>query len=292
LEKIKLRNQNTTGVGQRPSNQAGSAPSDRHRSRDRRGGGRAQHTPNQKGKRPNALKHGVFAINPVIPGENPREFQELWFALVDEWQPCGPTEEDAVFTIADAMWRKRRAQKFVRAKVTANTFDPRHPTFDEAQMLLLFSFCLHSEPETAFEKHASSYLRADKIDHLKQKFPRSNYKSTEEWVEAVIREITTELLPAVPSVRLKLEPGEKLDDYSEAFRQFAVDTQTSVALIHAREFLDDELDQCERLDARIARAVKHLIQIKAMKQMLRQTSVEREDKQPGKITATITSNRS
>jgi hypothetical protein len=49
--------------------------------------------------------------------------------------------------------------------------------------------------------------------------------------------------------------------------------------------LDDELDVRERLDAGIARAVKHLVQTKAMKQMLGQTSVEREDKQPGKITA-------
>ena len=277
-----MRNQKTASGGPRSWNQNNSAPSDRHRNRDRREGRRQQHTPNQKWKRPNALKHGAF-VNSAIPGEDPREFQELFSALVDEWQPSGPTEIDAIFSIADAMWRKLRAQKFLRARVTANTFDPRHPTFDEARGLFLFSCHMRSEPEMAFAKHAGSYLRADKINHLKQKFPRSSYKSTEEWSEAVITEIRTELMPAAFGPRL--EPGEKLDDYSEAFRQAAVEMQLFLHVIHAREFLDDELDVRERLDARIARAVKHLVQTKAMKQMLGQTSVEREDKQPGKITA-------
>jgi hypothetical protein len=287
LEESALRNQNTAGGTRRSWSQTGSAPSDRHRNGDRREGRRRPHTPNQKSKRPNALKHGVFAVNAAIPGEDPREFQELFSALVDEWQPSGPTEVDAVSTLADAMWRKLRAQKFLRAKVTANTFDPRHPTFDEARGLFLFSCHMRSEAEIAFEKHASSYLRADKINHLKRKFPRSNYKSTEEWAEAIITEIRTELVPAALGPRLK--PGEKLDDYSGAFRKAAVEMQLFLCIIHAREFLDDELNVLERLDGRIVRAVKHLVQTKAMKQMLRQTSAEGEDEQPGKITAGSTS---
>jgi hypothetical protein len=39
--------------------------------------------------------------------------------------------------------------------------------------------------------------------------------------------------------------------------------------IHARNFLDDDLDQQERLDARIARLIRELIEIKANKQALR-----------------------
>jgi hypothetical protein len=146
-----------------------------------------------------------------------------------------------------------------------------------------FLWDMRSEPEMAFEKHANSCLCADKINHLQQKFPRANYKSTEEWAEAIMTEISTELLPA--ALRFELKPGEKLDNYSEAFRQVAVEAKLFLCVIHAREFLDDELDVRERLDAGIARAVKHLVQTKAMKQMLGQTSVEREDKQPGKITA-------
>jgi hypothetical protein len=284
LEESALRNENTAGGRRRSWSQTGSAPSYRHRNGDEEKSRRRPHTPNQKSKPPNALKHGVFAINPAIPNEDPREFQELCSALDDEWQPSGPTEEDAVRTIADAMWRKLRAQKFVRAKVTASTFDPRHPTFDEARGLILFSCHMLSEGEMAFEKQASSYLRADKINYLKQKYPRPNYKSTEEWAEAIITEIRTELLPALGP---RFEPGEKLDDSSEAFRKAALEMQLFLCIIHAREFLDDELNVLERLDGRIVRAVKHLVQTKAMKQMLRQTSPDRE--QPRTITARSTS---
>jgi hypothetical protein len=227
---------------------------------------------NRKWKPSNAIKHGVFSNNPAIPGEDPREFEALRSAVIDEWQPSGPTEEDKVFAIAHAMWCKIRAQRFLRGKLLATTFNPRHPDFDEARGLFLFSDYLHSEPETAFANYASQHLRRDKIEHLKEKFPRSNYPSTEEWAEAVITEIRTELLPAI--ISLKLEPGEKIDTLSDLARQVAVDMRLTLSIAHSREFFEHELDQLERLDARISRLVKDLVQMKAMKQMLRQTSME------------------
>jgi hypothetical protein len=147
-------------------------------------------------KRPNALKHGIFAVNPTIPGEDVREFADLHTALIVEWQPSGPTEADAVHSLADLMWRKRRAQKMLRARLIASTYHPGSPAFDERRGLDFFIYCLRSEPETAFERHASYLLRTDNIRHLKQKFPRSNYQSTSEWAEAVIGEIKSVLLPA------------------------------------------------------------------------------------------------
>ena len=47
-----------------------------------------------------------------------------------------------------------------------------------------------------------------------------------------------------------------------------------VATIHMREFLDDDQDQQERLDARIAKLIRELIEIKANKQMLRRTAID------------------
>jgi hypothetical protein len=176
---------------------------------------------NPKRKPSNAIKHGVFSIIPVMPGEDPREYEALLSALIDEYQPSGPTEMDKVVAIAHAIWCKRRAQRFLRGKLLANTFDPRHPDFDEARGLFLFSDYLRSEPETAFANYASQHLRRDKIEHLKVKFPRSNYPSTEEWAEAVITEITTELVPAI--ISLKLEPGEEIDALSDLARKAALD---------------------------------------------------------------------
>jgi hypothetical protein len=144
---------------------------------------------NPQSKRPNAQKHGAFSMCPTIPGEDPREFQELHSALIDEWQPSGPSEEDAVFSLADLMWRKRRAQRFLQTKLIGSTYDPRSPTFDERRGFELFILCLRFDPEVAFERMASRLLTAATISHLKQKFPRFNYQSTPEWAGAVITEI-------------------------------------------------------------------------------------------------------
>jgi len=81
---------------------------------------------NDKWKRPNALLHGVFSRITILPGEDPEEFEELYSALTEEWAPAGALEEDTVLTIAKAMWRKRRAQKFIQIQVMKNSVDPHH----------------------------------------------------------------------------------------------------------------------------------------------------------------------
>ena len=220
-------------------------------------------------KRPNAQKHGIFSVAPTIPGEDPREFQELHSALVDEWKPSGPTEEDAVFSLADLMWRKLRAQRFLRAKLIVNTHDPRNPAFDERRSLLLFVHFMRLEPETAFQQRAGLLLSANNNRHLTQKFPRSNYKSASEWAEAVTEEIKSVLLPTLPSLEAP-EPREDVDNSTE--RLMVAEALLAASITYASETLEHDLGLRERLDAMIARQVKHLIQTKAMKQMLRQAS--------------------
>jgi hypothetical protein len=242
--------------------------------------------PNQRQKRSNAQKHGVFVVNPAMPGEDPREFQELFLALADEWKPSGLTEEDAVFGLADAIWRKLRLQKFIRAKLIASTFDINNPAFDEGQGLAVFSSCMIAVPEEAFEQYARKLLRPDKIDYLKEKLPRSNYKSTSEWAEAVRMEIKSVLLPAN-------EPAKELDDLTELGRKMAGEIQMALFIDQESELFEHELRLRERLDAMIARSVKHLVQTKATKQMLHQTNaLERADEQPRKIAAKIPSDGS
>src|SRR5215471_7341608 len=207
----------------------------------------------RKHKRPNAQRHGVFAEPLILPGEDPREFEALHSALIEEWTPSGPSEQSRVFGIADAEWRTLRSRRFVQAKAIGNSLRPDHPAFDEARGLIDFGYHLCHEPETAFTEYASNLLRTDKIEYLSDKFPRQNFESIEEWAVAVVKEVQSVLLPATPGFA-RLDPA-----------------------IHARNFLDDDLDQQERLDARIARLRRELVEIKTAKQVLRRTS--KDDKE-------------
>jgi hypothetical protein len=226
--------------------------------------------PRREHKRPNAQKSGVSAAPLILPGEDSREFEALHAALIEEWTPSGPTEQGKVFGIADAEWRKLRSRRFAQAKAISNSLRPDHPAFDEARTLIAFCIRMCHEPETAFAQHASTYLRADTIRHLNQKFPRQNFASTADWAAAVVEEIKSVLLPGTPGFAA-LDP-DKLDPVTEAFRADTIKMHSFVTTIHMREFLDDDLEQCSRLDARIARLTKELVEIQTMKQMLRRTS--------------------
>ena len=229
----------------------------------------------RKHKRPNAQRHGVFAEPLILPGEDPREFEALHAALIEEWTPSGPSEQSRVFGMADAEWRKLRSRRFAEAKAISNSFRPDHPAFDETRGLIAFGYLICREPETAFAQYASNLLRADKIRYLNQKFPRQNFASIEEWTLAVAEEVKSVLLPA-SSGFARLEP-DKLGPATEALRTGIIKMQSFVTTIHARDFLDDDLEQQERLDARIARLRRELVEIKTAKQVLRRTS--KDDKE-------------
>src|SRR6516162_9407586 len=87
----------------------------------------------------------------------------------------------------------------------------------------IFAYRLSTKPETFFQQHASTLLRADKIKHLKERFPRSNYKSTSDWVEAIRTEIFSVLIPAVS----EFDPPESTEsgEEAEALRQWKDDCQ-------------------------------------------------------------------
>ena len=58
--------------------------------------------------RRNALKHGIFAANMFVYGENPSEYEELLDALREDLAPEGALEEVLAEKIAICVWRGRR----------------------------------------------------------------------------------------------------------------------------------------------------------------------------------------
>src|SRR5215471_14868356 len=59
----------------------------------------------------NALKHGADAASPVIPGEDPAEYQTLAADYQRRFQPATPDEHYHVQTMIDSDWQKRRLSK-------------------------------------------------------------------------------------------------------------------------------------------------------------------------------------
>jgi cytosine/adenosine deaminase-related metal-dependent hydrolase len=229
--------------------------------------------PKQKWKRPNAHKHGAFSATAIFPGEDEQEFEELHAALVEEWMPVGATEEDAVLSIAKAVWRKRRVQKFLQAEFMGYAGDPTHRSYDEVIGLHAFAALMKEAPETAFQNYGKRCLRPERISHLKEKIRRSQFQSISEWAQAVINEINSLITAAI-------------NDNPEGAQVAALFHSAATV---SNDLFKQELALDERLDAMIDRAVKRLIQTKAMKQMLSQTTTARLDERPTKIVGIKTS---
>jgi len=208
---------------------------------------------NQAKKHPNALKHGVFAKMTILSWEDPQEFERLCATLIEEWNPVGPTEHDAVLSIAKGIWRKRRMQRFLSCEKDRYRLCPNHPAYDRAHALRFFSNSIANDPDQ-FEHYAFKALRAGDADHVLRKFPRGNFQSTLEWGRAIQEEVTSVLLPAA-----------ECDSSTELL--VARD-----ASFFSQEVVKNELAVDDRIDAMIDRAVKRLVQAKAMKQMLGTTS--------------------
>ena len=216
----------------------------------------------RKYKRPNAQKHGLFARPLIIPGEDPREFDQILAELIAEWKPSDPTLRDALSDLAETKFRKRHLKNYVQTELYQYTFNPHHPAFNEVWGFGMFMQHLGSDPENCFDKYAKKYLRPNKIDDLNQKFPRTNYQSTAEWAKAVSAEILSGLLPAKPQFEAP-ELGYRADELEQALCEWGTDQQVAGSITHARELLEYELKETERLNAMIVKQTRHCAELKA-----------------------------
>jgi hypothetical protein len=223
----------------------------------------------QRWRYPNAYKHGAFSRTAIVPGEDLDEFEELYSDLIEDVSAVGVLEEHAVLTIARAMWRQRRAQKFIQIEVLLNSSNPDHPGYNEYESLAAFVSSLRAVPDD-FDHFANRLLDAELVKYLNVKFPLSKYKSSQERADAVIKEIES---VRMPKANLTSDPRAEDVRLMRSSRTFTAD------------FFDKELRLDERLDTMIDRAVKRLLQMKAAKQMqmFGQTRTERPDHRVKKI---------
>jgi len=118
--------------------------------------------------------------------------------------------------------------------------------------------------------NSSLCLRAERINQLKQKYPRSNDQPIAEWVKAVTREIISLSSSAIPQFAAcdgDLTQAEA-DDLNEAAREWKAEQRVAGSVALAREFLEYYAKESERLDARIARQINFLIELKAKLKIL------------------------
>ena len=73
-------------------------------------------------KKKNALTHGIYGKDILLPWESREEFEKLLADLQDEFQPSGPMESESVFDLAHLRWQKKRVHQMWIAAAYADPF--------------------------------------------------------------------------------------------------------------------------------------------------------------------------
>jgi hypothetical protein len=68
-------------------------------------------TPAKNKTNRNAMVHGLYASEIILPWESEQEFERLHQDLKEEWSPCGRMELETVFALARLFWIKRRLMR-------------------------------------------------------------------------------------------------------------------------------------------------------------------------------------
>src|SRR5262245_46319503 len=196
----------------------------------------------------NAIKHGAFSSMAILPGEDEDEYHALFEAFCDEWSPEGPTEVDAISTLTNCVWRKRRIRRFIAERVELRSFDPDHPAFDPDLVLGATNVAFQQLDPKQLEELINENPALRK--HLEKKFP----KPQRDWVEPadLAKKFT------IDDMKTLIGRGHVPKPLRELHRADVV----------GEDLFKQELAMEERLDAMIDRAIKRLVQAKAMKQML------------------------
>jgi hypothetical protein len=194
----------------------------------------------------NAVKHGVFSVAVLLPGENPDEFAELRKQVYAEWNPEGITETDKADSVVLGLWRKRRFRSLIMRDLQV--------AVDQDNFFKSVDKTRYNDLVDILEDVTKNGIAADELARkmpsfckvITEKHPRDKYKEDTEWRSAVADEITKVLNQMIS----RGVQERKLDDY-----------------LASEPLIDRELCIEERIDAKISKDVKDLCQMKAMKEM-------------------------
>jgi hypothetical protein len=203
--------------------------------------------PKKQEKKKNALKHGAYSREPMLPGEKMKDYEELRADLYEEHMPDGRTEYLVVDELVDLYWRKQRMDRYVQLRLKQR-LDRVHEKSEAARhgknLKDLASEFSCAESLEAVEQ-ILSILSPYYVSILKYWVPLEKCEDPARWGAAIAKYLSN------------LKPGDQLED-SDKF----------MAIVDP-DMIETELDRSDRLGDKIDRTIKRLLQIKLAKQISR-----------------------
>jgi hypothetical protein len=201
--------------------------------------------PMRRAKKQNALKHGVYSRDIMLPGESFRGYDALAAELDEEWAPEGPTECSLVERLVGLYWRKQRLDRYENAKLKQRV---------EA---------IHERNEINRDRQnlknlAPKFTDAKTVEAVEKILSRLSPFYNEIITDAVPRAESQETTPWGPSIGAYFSDLETKDQLEGPAKFIAILDPDLVEMNMARS---------DRIDEAIDRTIKRLMQVKTAKQV-------------------------
>ena len=193
----------------------------------------------KKPKSKGALKHGAYAQEVILPGENGRDYELMLVELYEEWAPQGRTERELVDRLTSLYWRRQRLHLYQQAKLQQRVegLKAKNDWIDHQEFLKALA------PEFA---EAASVKAVERI--------LSRYVKYRDiilgWVPRVPSQEETKWGPAIADYLSKLKIESRLEGADAVVRL--------IDILPAE--MDFEWKISDRLDEDIDRTIKRLVQ--------------------------------
>ena len=196
-------------------------------------------------KKRNALKHGTNAKEVMLWSERYEDYESLRAGLNQEYTPDGSTEEYLVRSLLAMFWRRRRLDCLEQITIQKRLDEIREDNEANRHIENLHALASEFKEADSVEKVEAilSRLSPDYNDILLSRWPFEEGADPVAWGSKI---------------------GEGLARWKPETRCEGADEFIEILDL---ETFDEDLARIERLDAMINRTIKHLMQVKTMKQM-------------------------
>ncbi len=220
----------------------------------------------------NALVHGVYASDIVLPWESPDDFEHLHRDFVAEWTPQGRQEEETVLTLARWTWLRHR---LMRSTQMAMRRDPLVSeleksgvkTWDEVVRFLqskgYVEKSLLDEINNAMSSLTAMQENVQKL--LKVDMPEVSQACHE--ISSIKQYFNNIILPRVKTVLGEIEKNRarKFEPARSHRRLTAIETA------YHPDYMDKIVRLEAQIDTRIDKTLQRLVTLKEYKRLMQRT---------------------
>jgi hypothetical protein len=209
----------------------------------------------------NALIHGVYASDIILPWESEDEFKELWDGIRSELKPQGTIEEEIVYDMAVIRWRRHRANRSVQLAVHQTPFAQEVEKSGKKSLGSIrrhLSRLLREKQRVKREFEAALATLSEAVTDIgKQAAKQKKYSGrSANKLKAQLQALEQE----IGALRPVVERVEKMDDAEKMFES-----------AHNLEVIGRAVEIESRLDSQLDKLVKSLVMVREFKRQYSST---------------------